>query len=191
MNVSAPINNNNFHSQQRVSFLIDIRYEDAGTLECEVLQKIKENGRWITDKLLAKKAVQIKVKSKLSISYHGWHLLSCYEFEICCSLDFTFFRYIKNGRIELVFIALRIFISLVLLEYLYNAYRIHRHVVFWVCTEEAHGFFLPTSISRKVRASYFILQILHNFYRFFFMKLNNWSFLNQYSFVYLKKVCKM
>ena len=61
-----------------------------------MLQKIKENGRWITDKLLAKKAVQIKVKSKLSISYHGWHLLSCYEFEICCSLDFTFFRYIKK-----------------------------------------------------------------------------------------------
>ena len=46
------------------SFFEDIRPEDAGNLECDVLEKIVENGKWVRDEPVAKKQVRIAVRGE-------------------------------------------------------------------------------------------------------------------------------
>ena len=50
--------------------LLDLKIEDAGFLECEVMEKIRENGTVITNDFLEKLPVPIKIRG-------GFHLSQC------------------------------------------------------------------------------------------------------------------
>ena len=50
--------------------LLDLKIEDAGFLECEVMEKIRENGTVIRNDLVAKLPVPIKIRG-------GFHLSQC------------------------------------------------------------------------------------------------------------------
>ncbi|XP_062571150.1 uncharacterized protein LOC134233177 [Saccostrea cucullata] len=44
--------------------LLDVHKADAGTLTCEVLEQVKEGGKWVRDDPVAKKSVAIKIRGK-------------------------------------------------------------------------------------------------------------------------------
>ena len=46
------------------SFFVDIKSEDAGNLECDVYEKIVEDGKWVRDEHVARKQVKIEVRGK-------------------------------------------------------------------------------------------------------------------------------
>ena len=50
--------------------LLDLKIEDTGFLECEVMEKITENGTVIRNDLVAKLPVTIKIRG-------GFHLSQC------------------------------------------------------------------------------------------------------------------
>ena len=46
------------------SIFVDIQPEDAGNLECEVLEKIVVHGKWVRDQPVARKQVKIEVRGE-------------------------------------------------------------------------------------------------------------------------------
>ena len=46
------------------SLFVDIQPEDAGNLECDVLEKIVENGKWVRNESVARKQVKIEVRGE-------------------------------------------------------------------------------------------------------------------------------
>ena len=49
---------------------VDIKPEDAGNLECDVLEKIVENDKWVRDEPVAKKQVKIQVRGEKIPTYN-------------------------------------------------------------------------------------------------------------------------
>ena len=52
----------NLHMFNNLKRLLDLKIEDAGFLECEVMEKIRENGTVIRNDLVAKLPVPIKIR---------------------------------------------------------------------------------------------------------------------------------
>ncbi|XP_078322252.1 uncharacterized protein LOC144617788 isoform X2 [Crassostrea virginica] len=58
---------------QNISFeltISDIKPEDAGNVECDVLKKIEENGKWVRDEIVANKQVMIEVRDSVVSQYN-------------------------------------------------------------------------------------------------------------------------